>query len=97
MGQWFGGAGQVLRRAHGQNGTVPYHRSTGDKMSTRGKGLQLSFMIHAMVYVLVMVGLWQINQSTSSHFNWAGIVAWGWGIGLAAHGMVWLVFGRGKS
>jgi hypothetical protein len=51
-------------------------------------------MIHAMVYVLVMVGLWQINQSTSSHFNWAGIVAWGWGIGLAAHGMVWLVFGR---
>jgi hypothetical protein len=66
-------------------------------MSTRGKGLQLSFMIHAMVYVLVMVGLWQINQSTSSHFNWAGIVAWGWGIGLAAHGMVWLVFGRGKS
>ncbi len=64
-------------------------------MSTRGKGLQLSFMIHALVYALVIVGLWQINQSTGS-FNWAGIVAWGWGIGLGAHGLVWLVFGRAK-
>ncbi|RTL25260.1 MAG: 2TM domain-containing protein [Burkholderiales bacterium] len=70
-------------------------------MAARGKGgskgLQLSFMIHAMVYALVMVGLWRINTSTSSQFDWAGIVAWGWGIGLAAHGMVWLVFGRGGS
>lgn len=62
-----------------------------------GKGLQLSFMIHAMVYALVMVGLWRINMTTSSQFDWAGIVAWGWGIGLAAHAMVWLVFGRGGS
>ncbi len=66
-------------------------------MSAGRKGLQVSFIIHAMVYVIVMVGLWQINQSTSSHFNWAGIVAWGWGIGLAAHGAVWAVFGRTPS
>lgn len=65
--------------------------------STGGsKLLQLSFAIHAMVYVMVMVGLWRINASTSQ-FDWASIVAWGWGIGLAAHGMVWLAFGRGGA
>lgn len=66
-------------------------------MSAGGKGLQVSFVIHAMVYVLVLGGLWQINQSTSSQFNWAGIVAWAWGIGLAAHGAVWVMYGRGGS
>ena len=65
-------------------------------MSAGRKGLQLSFMIHAIVYAAVMAGLWQINRDTSS-FNWAGIVAWGWGIGLAAHGAVWAMFGRGGS
>lgn len=65
-------------------------------MSTARKGLQVSFIIHAVVYAMVMAGLWQINSSTSS-FNWAGIVAWGWGIGLAAHGAVWAIYGRGGS
>ncbi len=65
-------------------------------MSTARKGLQVSLVIHAMVYAIVMIGLWQINPSTSS-FNWAGIVAWGWGIGLGAHAAVWAVFGRGSS
>lgn len=64
-------------------------------MAAGSKGLQLSFAIHAMVYVMVMVGLWRINATTSSQYDWASIVAWGWGMGLAAHGMVWLVFGRG--
>lgn len=63
-------------------------------MSAGRKGLQLSFIIHFMAYALVMVGLWQINQSTNSQFNWAGIVAWAWGIGVAAHGAVWVMFGR---
>lgn len=65
-------------------------------MASGSKGLQLSFMIHAMVYAIVMLGLWRINTTTSS-YDWASIVAWGWGIGLGAHGMVWLVFGRGSS
>lgn len=63
----------------------------------RSKGLQLSFAIHAVVYGMVMAGLWRINATTSSQYDWAGIVAWGWGMGLAAHGLVWLMFGRGGS
>lgn len=64
-------------------------------MSSGSKGLQLSFMIHAIVYGMVILGLWRINSTTSS-YDWVSIVAWGWGMGLAAHGMVWLMFGRGR-
>jgi steroid 5-alpha reductase family enzyme len=62
-------------------------------MATRNKGLQLSLVVHATVYAIVMVGLWRINQNTSPEHDWASIVAWGWGIGLAAHAAVWLMLG----
>ncbi|CAH0350347.1 MULTISPECIES: 2TM domain-containing protein [unclassified Aquabacterium] len=64
-------------------------------MATRQRSLlQLSFVIHAVVYVIVVAGLWRINQTTSAEHDWASIVAWGWGIGLAAHGTVWLMLSR---
>jgi hypothetical protein len=48
-------------------------------MAAGKKGLQLSLMIHAMVYAFVLVGLWQIGQTVSpEHAGWVGIVAWGW-------------------
>lgn len=62
-------------------------------MAAGRKGLQLSLVIHAVVYAVVMAGLWRINQTTSAEYSWAGIVAWGWGIGLAAHAAVWLMLG----
>ena len=65
-------------------------------MSSGSKGLQFSFVLHALVYAMVMVGLWRINSTTSS-FDWASIVAWGWGIGLMAHGAVWFMYGRGRQ
>jgi len=67
-------------------------------MAAGKKLLQLSLMIHATVYVLVLAGLWYISQTaTADHPGWVGIVAWGWGIGLAVHAAVWLMFGRGRA
>jgi hypothetical protein len=66
-------------------------------MAAQSKLLQTSLVIHAVVYAAVIGGLFYINQATSSQFNWAGVVAWAWGIGLAAHGAVWLMVGRGSS
>ncbi len=57
-------------------------------------GLELSFFIHAVVYAIVVGGLILLNLQSSSTVSWAGIVAWGWGTGLAAHAVVWLWFGR---
>jgi hypothetical protein len=67
-------------------------------MSAGKKGLQLSLMIHALVYAFVLAGLWYIGQTaTADRPGWVGIVAWGWGMGLAAHAAVWLMFGRGQA
>lgn len=66
-------------------------------MAAQRNLLQLSLVIHAVVYAAVIGGLVYLNQVTSSQFNWAGIVAWAWGIGLAAHGAVWIMLRAGSS
>jgi hypothetical protein len=63
----------------------------------RPSGLQTSFVIHAVVFAMVVGGLIVMNQSLGSSTKWSLIVAWGWGIGLAAHGTVWLLWGRSRS
>ncbi len=45
------------------------------------------FRIHALVYVLVNAGLLGMNIFTSPHYLWSGWPMFGWGIGLAAHGV----------
>lgn len=56
--------------------------------------LQKSLVIHAVVYAIVVGGLVFINQDATPGVNWAKYVAWGWGIGLGAHGAVWALWGR---
>jgi hypothetical protein len=95
-GQMAGAVRQVLPAALLQDApTSLFHRR--QNMSTGRKGLQFSFVLHAIVYALVIGGLWRLNQTTNSQFDWASIVAWGWGIGLAAHGAVWFMYGRGPG
>jgi hypothetical protein len=60
-------------------------------------GLQKSLAMHAVVYAVVVGGLYMINQDVSKDVNWVKYVAWGWGIGLAAHASVWVLWGRPKS
>lgn len=62
-----------------------------------GSLLQKSFVIHAVVYAVVVGGLLVLNQRVSPQSDWSQIVAWGWGIGLAAHGTVWLLFGKRRT
>jgi hypothetical protein len=45
------------------------------------------FYIHALVYVLVNLGLFAINAATG-HGHWAVFPLLGWGLGLAIHGIV---------
>jgi hypothetical protein len=64
-------------------------------MAAVKKGLQLSLVVHALVYAFVLAGLWGIGQHyTEGHASWVAIVAWAWGLGLAVHAAVWVAFGR---
>ncbi len=62
----------------------------------RASGLQTSLVIHAVVYAIVVGGLVMMNQDVG-HGRWSLYVAWGWGIGLAAHTAVWALYGRRSS
>jgi 2TM domain len=63
-------------------------------MARSGGLLQKSLVIHAVVFAVVVAGLFTINQDVSPDVNWVKYVAWGWGIGLVAHGTVWALWGR---
>ena len=45
------------------------------------------FHIHALVFVLVNLGLLGLNLVTSPGYPWSAWPLFGWGIGLAAHGL----------
>ncbi|MFN0186574.1 MAG: 2TM domain-containing protein [Aquabacterium sp.] len=51
--------------------------------------LKLGFLTHLTVFVLVNAGLWFIAQTTGG--GWSKFPLWGWGLGLAIHGIVTLV------
>jgi hypothetical protein len=67
---------------------------SGNYFMSQASGLQKSLAMHAVVYAVVVGGLYMINQDVSKDVNWVKYVAWGWGIGLAAHASVWLLWGR---
>ncbi|MBL8858392.1 MAG: 2TM domain-containing protein [Planctomycetes bacterium] len=55
---------------------------------------KLGFYVHALVYVLVNLGLFGINHFTGGP-RWHLMPLMGWGIGLAVHGIVVLATGSG--
>ena len=46
-----------------------------------------SFYIHALVYLLVNAGLAVVNLVTSPSYLWFLWAVFGWGVGLAVHGL----------
>jgi len=66
---------------------------TDDQLEARARrrvGMKMGFYIHALVYVLVNAGLYAINLSTGG-YRWSVWPLWGWGLGLAIHGLVTFV------
>jgi hypothetical protein len=45
------------------------------------------FYVHALVFVLVNLGLFALNGVLGG-YRWSVWPAWGWGLGLAIHGLV---------
>ncbi|HKW82168.1 MAG TPA: 2TM domain-containing protein [Burkholderiaceae bacterium] len=60
-------------------------RDSIERQARRRVGMKMGWYIHALVFVLVNVGLFALNR-------WAHFPAYGWAVGLAIHGIV--VFAR---
>jgi 2TM domain len=61
-----------------------------ERLARRRAGAKMGWYIHALVYVLVNVGL--VTISAANGRNWAMYPLMGWGLGLLIHGaVVWLI------
>lgn len=67
--------------------------STVERTARRRAALKLGWIVHATVYAAVNLLL--VGIAVSAGRNWAIYPALGWGIGLAAHGLVVFVVAGG--
>ncbi|WP_374676019.1 2TM domain-containing protein [Ideonella sp.] len=59
-------------------------------------GMKLGFYTHALVFVLVNLGLYALDTFQGGH-RWSHFPLWGWGLGLAIHGIVTFLGLRGEG
>lgn len=59
-------------------------------------GIKLGFYTHALVFVIVNLGLFAANSVAGGH-RWAHFPLLGWGLGLAIHGVVVLLSLQGQG
>jgi hypothetical protein len=62
----------------------------------RRVGMRLGFYTHALVFVLVNLGLFVFN-SVIGGYRWSVWPLAGWGLGLAIHGLVVLLSRHGEG
>ena len=65
------------------------------RKAERRVAAKLAFRSHLVTYLLVNAGLVALNLVTSPGYPWCLWVIFGWGIGLASHGLA--VYGGGDA
>ena len=68
-----------------------------DRLARKRAGAKLGWYIHASVYVIVNAFLLSISTLGFGHRPWARFPLFGWGIGLALHGISVFMLGQGSS
>jgi len=58
--------------------------------------MKMGFYVHLLVFVCVNAGLWLLNAAGGG-YRWSVWPLFGWGIGLAVHGIVTFVSLRGEG
>jgi 2TM domain len=58
--------------------------------------IKMGFLVHLAVFVAVNLGLFVLNGVTGGG-RWHVFPLWGWGLGLAIHGLVTLLALRGQG
>jgi hypothetical protein len=67
-----------------------------EALARRRVRLKTGFYVHALVFVLVNLGLLALNGALGGH-RWSVWPAWGWGLGLAIHGLVTFLSLQGEG
>ncbi len=81
---------ELKMSTHNPAGTL----TSEDALVARAKrrvDIKVGFGTHLLVFVLVNLALYVINPWGGHGFRWGSFPLWGWGLGLAIHGVVSLI------
>jgi hypothetical protein len=67
-----------------------------ERLARKRAAAKMGWFIHASVYTVVNVLLLIAAQAAFGHRTWSIFPAFGWGIGLAMHGLAVFVLGGGS-
>ena len=68
-----------------------------ERIARKRAGAKLGWYAHAVVYVVVNVFLFTISFQGFAHRPWSIYPAFGWGVGLALHGVAVFLLGQGSE
>lgn len=68
-----------------------------DRLARRRAGAKIGWYLHALVYLLVNLGLLAFSQHGFGQRQWSPAPALGWGLGLALHGFSVFLLGQGSG
>ena len=68
-----------------------------DRIARKRAGAKLGWYAHAVVYVVVNAFLFAISFEGITHRPWSIYPAFGWGVGLALHGLAVFLLGSGSG
>jgi protein-S-isoprenylcysteine O-methyltransferase Ste14 len=68
-----------------------------DQLARKRAGAKLGWYIHAVVYILVNLGLFAISHYAFGDRRWSVFPLLGWGLGLVLHGVAVFVLGGGSG
>jgi hypothetical protein len=68
-----------------------------DHLARRRAGAKMGWYLHACVYVLVNLALFAMSDFGFGHRQWQRFPIFGWGIGLALHGVSVFMLGKGSA
>lgn len=75
---------------------TPESTTSLEARARRRVGRKVGFYLHALVFVLVNLGLFAINALTGEP-HWARFPLMGWSLGLAIHGLVTFIGLQGEG
>jgi len=76
--------------------SIPMTDEEIERRAKRRVDQKMGFYVHALVFVLVNLGLYALNTATGGA-RWSHWPLWGWGLGLAIHGVVTFLSLRGEG
>ena len=76
---------------------TPLSEQQIDVLARRRAGAKLGWFTHALVYLVVNVGLFLLASGGSGGRPWSIYPALGWGLGLLLHGVAVFVLGTGSG